>query len=183
MRGVVRYENDDLDHAVADLDQALKIDPKYVPALIERAYLRQWRNQLDDAIADASMAIELDPRNSYAFVERGVFEYSKKEYDKALGDFQSGHRPGFPGRGDLYCSRDDLAEQARSEEGVCRAQAGPGDRPEAPGRLRRDGLDVHDAGEKRQGTQGPRSGRRDRSPMRRFSWQSGGRLSGHGQIR
>ena len=45
MRGVVRYENDDLDHAVADLDEALKIDPKYVPALIERAYLWQWRNQ------------------------------------------------------------------------------------------------------------------------------------------
>jgi tetratricopeptide (TPR) repeat protein len=88
MRGVVRYENDDLDHAVTDLDQALKIDPKYVPALIERAYLRQWRDQLDEAIADASTAIELDPRNSYAFVERGVFEYSKKEYDKAQGDLQ-----------------------------------------------------------------------------------------------
>ena len=89
MRGVVRYENDDLDHAVADLDEALKIDPKYVPALIERAYLWQWRNQLDLAVADVSKAIELDPRNSYAFVERGVFEYSKKEYDKALRDFQA----------------------------------------------------------------------------------------------
>jgi tetratricopeptide (TPR) repeat protein len=89
MRGVARYENDDLDHAVADLDEALKLDPKYVPALIERAYLWQWRNHLDDAIADVSKAIELDPHNSYAFVERGVFEYSKKEYDKALRDFQS----------------------------------------------------------------------------------------------
>jgi tetratricopeptide (TPR) repeat protein len=89
MRGVVRYENDDLDHAVADLDEALKLDPKYVPALIERAYFWQWRNHLDQAVADVSKAIELDPRNSYAFVERGVFEYSRKEYDKALRDFQS----------------------------------------------------------------------------------------------
>ena len=72
MRGVARYENDDLDHAVADLDEALKIDPKYVPALIERAYLWQWRNRLDLAIADATKAIELDPKNSYAYVERGV---------------------------------------------------------------------------------------------------------------
>ena len=88
MRGVVRYEHDDLDHAVADLDQALEIDPKYVPAFIERAYLRQWRNQLDEAIVDVSKAIELDPRNSYAYVERGVFAYSKKEYDKAMDDFQ-----------------------------------------------------------------------------------------------
>jgi tetratricopeptide (TPR) repeat protein len=89
MRGVARYENDDLDHAAADLDVALRLDPKYVPALIERAYLWQWRNQLDLAVADVSKAIELDPHNSYAFVERGVFEFSKKEYDKALRDFQS----------------------------------------------------------------------------------------------
>ena len=88
MRGVVQCENDDFDQAVADLDQALKIDPKYVPALIERAYLRQWRNQLDEAIADVSIAIELDPRNSYAFVERGIFEYSKKDYGKASSDLQ-----------------------------------------------------------------------------------------------
>ena len=125
MRGVVRYENDDLDHAVADLDQALKIDPKYVPALIERAYLWQWRNQLDEAIADVSMAIELDPRNSYAFVERGVFEYSKKEYDKALARFSDGHRPGLAGRRDLYRPRDDLAEQARSRTRRSPSSSGP----------------------------------------------------------
>ena len=89
LRGVARYENDDLDRAVADLDQALRLDPKYVPALIERAYLWQWRNRLDQAVADVSKAIELDPRNSYALVERGVFEYNLKEYENALRDFQA----------------------------------------------------------------------------------------------
>jgi tetratricopeptide (TPR) repeat protein len=89
MRGVVRYEADDLDRAVLDLDAALRIDAKYVPALIERAYLWQWRNRLDEALADVSKAIELDPRNSYAFVERGVFEYNRREYDKAERDFQT----------------------------------------------------------------------------------------------
>ena len=89
MRGVVRYEADDLERAMVDLDAALRLDPKYVPALIERAYLWLWRNKLDQALADVSKAIELDPRNSYAFVERGVFEYNKKEYDKAERDFQT----------------------------------------------------------------------------------------------
>ena len=126
MRGVVRYENDDLDHAVADLDEALKIDPKYVPALIERAYLWQWRNQLDQAIADVSKAIELDPRNSYAFVERGVFEYSKKEYDKALGDFQTAIDLGsqtaviYIARGMIFLNKHDpnkaFAELKRAQE-------------------------------------------------------------------
>ena len=63
MRGVARLENDDLDGASADLDQSLKLDAKYVPALIARAQLWQWRNRLDQAIADASKAIELDERN------------------------------------------------------------------------------------------------------------------------
>ncbi len=126
MRGVVRYENDDLDHAVADLDEALKVDPKYVPALIERAYLWQWRNQLDEAVADVSKAIELDPRNSYAFVERGVFEYSRKEYDKALRDFQSAIDMGsqtaviYIARGMILLNKHDpnkaLAELKRAQE-------------------------------------------------------------------
>ena len=78
MRGVVRNETDDLDHAVQDLDAALRLDPKYVPALIERAYLWQWRNRLDQALADVSKAIEVDPSNSYAFVERGVFRIQQE---------------------------------------------------------------------------------------------------------
>ena len=126
MRGVVRYENDDLDHAVADLDLALKVDPKYVPALIERAYLWQWRNQLDKAIADVSQAIELDPRNSYAYVERGVFEYSRKEYDKALRDLQAAIDMGsqtaviYIVRGMIFMNKHDptraLAELKRAQE-------------------------------------------------------------------
>jgi tetratricopeptide (TPR) repeat protein len=87
MRGVARLENDDLDGASADLDEALTIDPKYVPALVARAQLWQWRHRLDRAVEDAGKAIELDGRISYAFVERGVFEYNLKHYDKALKDF------------------------------------------------------------------------------------------------
>jgi tetratricopeptide (TPR) repeat protein len=89
MRGVARYENDDLDHALADLDQALRLEPKYAAALLVRGYLRQWRNQPEKARADLDQAIELDSRNPYAFVERGIFFYNRKEYDRALRDFQS----------------------------------------------------------------------------------------------
>jgi tetratricopeptide (TPR) repeat protein len=126
MRGVVRCENDDLEHAVADLDQALKIDPKYVPALIERAYLWQWQDHLDKAVADVSRAIELDPRNSYAFVERGVFEYNMKEYDKALRDFQTAIDMGsqtaviYIARGTIFLNKRDtkkaFSELMRAQE-------------------------------------------------------------------
>jgi tetratricopeptide (TPR) repeat protein len=88
MRGVVRYETDNLDQAFYDLDEALKLDPKCVSALIERASLWQWRNRLDQAVADVSKAIEIDPKNSFAYLERGVFEYNMKKYDACLGDFK-----------------------------------------------------------------------------------------------
>ena len=88
MRGVVRYETDNLDQGFDDLDAALRLDPKSVSAWIERASLWQWRNRLDNAIADVSKAIELDPKNSFAYVERGVFKYNMKKYDECLADFK-----------------------------------------------------------------------------------------------
>jgi tetratricopeptide (TPR) repeat protein len=87
MRGVARFETDDLDHATADLDEAIKLDPKYVPAMIARAQLWQWRGRLDRAIAVASQAIELDSHNSYAYVQRGIFLYDLKRQAEALRDF------------------------------------------------------------------------------------------------
>jgi tetratricopeptide (TPR) repeat protein len=94
MRGMVRYENDDLDHAFADVDLAIRLDPKYVPALVERAYFWQCRNQLDRALADVNQAIQLDAVNSYAYVERGVFHFAMHEPGKALRDFEHAIRLG-----------------------------------------------------------------------------------------
>jgi tetratricopeptide (TPR) repeat protein len=94
MRGMVRYENDDLDRAFADVNEALRLDPKYVAALIERAYLWQCRDRLDLALADVNQGIQLDSRNSYAYVERGVFHFGMKDYGKALRDFEQAARLG-----------------------------------------------------------------------------------------
>ncbi len=94
MRGMVRYENDDLAQAFGDVDEAIRLNPKYVPALVERAYLWQCRNRLDLALADVNQAIGLDPLNSYAYVERGVFQFGMKEYGNALRDFDHALRLG-----------------------------------------------------------------------------------------
>ena len=94
MRGMARFENDDLDRAFADVDEAIRLQPTYVPALVERAYLWQCRNRLDLALADANQAIKLDSQNSYAYVERGVFHFATKEYGKALRDFEHALRLG-----------------------------------------------------------------------------------------
>lgn len=94
MRGMARFENDDLNRACSDVDHALRLQPTYVPALLERAYLWQCRNRLDLALADANQAIQLESQNSYAYVERGVFHFATKEYGKALRDFEHALRLG-----------------------------------------------------------------------------------------
>ncbi len=120
MRGVVRFESDDLDRAVADVDMALQIDPRFVSALIMRAYLWQWRNQLDRAIADVNQAIELDSRNAYAFVERAIFEFDMKDFDKSLRDFDTAVELGSSaavihiGRGMINVEKGD-AKKAQAE--------------------------------------------------------------------
>ena len=84
MRGMARYENDDLEHAFADVDEAIRLQPTYVPALIERAYLWQCRNRLDLAPADANQAIQLDSQNSYAFVEPRSFPFRDQRVRQGL---------------------------------------------------------------------------------------------------
>jgi tetratricopeptide (TPR) repeat protein len=125
MRGVVRFENEDLDRALTDLDSSLNLEPNSVPALIARAAARQWKNRLDEAITDATRAIELNPANCYALVERGVFHYDKKDYDKALEEFDAAAGQGFKGavihvgRGWIYLQRRDFKKaQAEFKEAL-----------------------------------------------------------------
>jgi tetratricopeptide (TPR) repeat protein len=51
------------DNALADAEAALRLDPKFVPALQARAYAHQRTGNLDQALADLNQAIELDPKN------------------------------------------------------------------------------------------------------------------------
>ncbi len=86
MRAIVCQDNDHLDRSFADLNEAIRLDPRNVSAWIERAFLWQFRNRMDLAMADVNKAIQADPRCGEAFVERGVFHYTLKEYPQAFVD-------------------------------------------------------------------------------------------------
>jgi tetratricopeptide (TPR) repeat protein len=88
MRAVVCQDNQRLDRAFADLDEAIRLDPRNVSAWIERAFLWQLRNRMDLAMADVNKAIQLDPKAVDAYVERGVFHYSLKQYTEAFSDLE-----------------------------------------------------------------------------------------------
>ena len=86
MRAIARSEKGDDARALADLDEALKHDARYVPALVRRAAFLRARNQVDRALADANQAIAIDEREPSAYVERSVLYFTRRRLDNAWKD-------------------------------------------------------------------------------------------------
>jgi uncharacterized protein (TIGR00645 family) len=61
-RGSAYRENGDFDHAIADLEKALKLDPKSATALTERASIYHAKGDLEHARQDLEAVLTLDPQ-------------------------------------------------------------------------------------------------------------------------
>ena len=62
----------DLDAALADCNEALKLRPDFSPARDSRAFLHLKRGELKDAIADYDAVLKESPQNYYSMFGRGV---------------------------------------------------------------------------------------------------------------
>jgi tetratricopeptide (TPR) repeat protein len=63
----LRQTKGDLNGAIADYSNAIKIQPGYPPLFNSRATVRQAQGDFDGAIADYKKAIAMDPRYSDAY--------------------------------------------------------------------------------------------------------------------
>jgi tetratricopeptide (TPR) repeat protein len=86
-RGIAYKAKGDLDRAVADYDQAIRLDPTYAPALNSRGIAYKARGDVDKAIADYDRVIALNPQSAPAFNNRGYAYYTRKSYDRAVADY------------------------------------------------------------------------------------------------
>jgi lipoprotein NlpI len=82
----------DLAHAVADTDEALRIDPGYALALNVRGAAYVTTRDYDRAIVDLDAAISLAPTNPSPFQNRGHALASKGQFDRAVADFTEAAR-------------------------------------------------------------------------------------------
>jgi tetratricopeptide (TPR) repeat protein len=74
------------DYKIRDYDQAIRLDPTYVPAYIKRGYA--WGSKdLDRAIADYTEVIRLDPTNALAYYYRGYTWGAKGDNERAIADY------------------------------------------------------------------------------------------------
>jgi tetratricopeptide (TPR) repeat protein len=80
------------DKALADLNEAIRLDPTLAVAFEQRGYIAYGNKEYDKSLADLNEAIWLDPRIRWPYHVRGWIWYRKKDYDKALADYEEALR-------------------------------------------------------------------------------------------
>ena len=70
-RGNAYFANGDLDRAIADYSEAIRLDPKSALAFNNRGFAYFSKGDVDHSVADYSDAIRLDPKYILAFNNRG----------------------------------------------------------------------------------------------------------------
>ena len=77
----------DYKNALADMDEAIKLQPHFAGFFINRAFLRYNLDDYFGAMADYDYAIQLEPLNSTALFNRGLLRAEVHDNNKAIEDF------------------------------------------------------------------------------------------------
>jgi tetratricopeptide (TPR) repeat protein len=101
--------NGDLDHALADFDEAVRLDPKQAGAYIARGAIWASKGDSEKAAADFDQAIKLDANNAGGFavtalVLKARIDFSKGNPDSAIADYDEAIRLA-PQQVSLYAGR------------------------------------------------------------------------------
>jgi tetratricopeptide (TPR) repeat protein len=94
-RGIAAYLGGDFHQAIADLDQAIRLDPYDATAYNIRGNAWDYIGDSDRALADYDEAIRIDPNDPAVFHDRGMMWRRKGDLDRALVDMDRAIRFGF----------------------------------------------------------------------------------------
>lgn len=87
LRGIAKYNLDDLLGAEADFSTAIRLNPVYTQAYTYRAITRSRLGNYDDALQDFREAIELRPDLPGPYYSRGVTRLLNQQFEEAIADF------------------------------------------------------------------------------------------------
>jgi len=82
----------DIDGAIADYTESIRLNPKESSAYFNRAFAREAKGDLDGAIADYTEAILLNPSDATAYNNRGISRKAKGELGAAIMDYSEAVR-------------------------------------------------------------------------------------------
>ena len=87
LRGIAKYNLDDLLGAEDDFSTAIRLNPVYTQAYTYRAITRSRLGNYDDALQDFREAIELRPDLPGPYYSRGVTRLLNQQFKEAIEDF------------------------------------------------------------------------------------------------
>ncbi len=113
-RGLVWFYVGQRERAIADYDEAIRLDPKYAWAFYLRGNARTSGADDEKTLSDYNEAIRLDPELAGTFHMRALLWSERDEREKALDDFSEAVRldPAdaicFRLRGDIWTHKNDV---------------------------------------------------------------------------
>ena len=92
-RGNARVSQNNLDGAIADFNQAIKLAPDQADPYLNRGTALEAKGDFTAAIADYNQVLSIDPKDAFAFNNRGNAEGGLGDWQTALADFQQAAWP------------------------------------------------------------------------------------------
>jgi tetratricopeptide (TPR) repeat protein len=136
-RGVSRSELKKYDEAIADFNEAIRLDPNNAMAYRNRGATHGRKGELEQALTDLGEAIRLDPNDPLAPYDRGVVYYKKGEYDLAIADLGEAIRlkpndaKAYWARGRAFAKKGDADQSKRDQQRAVDLDAAVGQAGEA----------------------------------------------------
>ena len=118
-RGMAWRDKGDFDRAIADFDEAIRLDPNSALAYAHRGTAWQNKGDYKRVIADLTEAISLDPTLAPAYVNRGFSHMVEGDADRAIADYTEAIRLNvkdastFGRRGAVYFIKGDFVPSAQ----------------------------------------------------------------------
>src|SRR5215813_3751551 len=91
-RGKAYGQTGDIDRCLADIEEAIRLDPTNAFAVGARGDVYLVRKDYERALADYTKAAALDPNNALVFVGRGIVHIATRDLDRAVADFEQAIR-------------------------------------------------------------------------------------------
>ncbi len=87
VKGEMNYDKEQYDKAIANLDEAIRLDPESIYAYFKRGKAKSNLGDNIDAISDYDKAIELNPENVLNYISRGLSRNNLGDHKGAINDY------------------------------------------------------------------------------------------------
>jgi tetratricopeptide (TPR) repeat protein len=140
-RGVLYAEKGDLDRALREFAEAVRLNPQDPLTYVDRGRTYKGLKDFDRAVADYGEAIRLDPKWAAPYFNRANVYKAKKDYDRAVADYGDAIRldPSDPdalfNRANAYKAQERYALAVRDLQEVVRLDPKDADAHDALGWL------------------------------------------------